>query len=133
MGYGAATRGLSHARLIATSRFHPRPGADRWSVIERSQPAMLRFGYRQSPHLLQRLSPGSIGNWFKDPAPRLPGMVEVRLDTEGRLIGFLGIPPQETPDDKPEEDPDWDPLFESRIWRSERPCRPAPPFRPSKV
>jgi serine/threonine-protein kinase len=87
------------------------PAPDRWSVIERVQPAMLRFTYRQSPRLLVRQAEGSLGAWFEDPAPTLPGMAEVQLDAGGRLIGFLGVPPQKIRPGALEREPDWGPFF----------------------
>jgi serine/threonine-protein kinase len=89
------------------------PAPERWSVIEKAQPAMLRFGYRRSPQLLVRHHAGTIGDWFEDPPPTLPGMVEVKLDAEGRLIEFLAVPPHEIRPDVIEGEPDWDPLFEA--------------------
>jgi serine/threonine-protein kinase len=87
------------------------PAPDRWSATERPQPAVLHFAYRQSPKLLVRDSAGSIGNWFRDPAPILPGMVEVRLDAEGRLVGFLAVPPRAVRPDVLAGEPDWEPLL----------------------
>jgi len=85
----------------------PAPG--RWDVLRNSQPAAVRFGYRQSPHLLTR---SGVGNWLGSPPPTYPGMVEVRLDTEGRLVSFSAVPPQkEDPGKAPAGEPDWAPLF----------------------
>jgi serine/threonine-protein kinase len=89
------------------------PVPDRWSVVEQVQPAMLRFAYRQSPRLLVRHASGEIGNWFDDPPPTLPGMVEVRLDAGGRLISFDAVPPQKIRPGVLEGEPDWLPLFEA--------------------
>jgi serine/threonine-protein kinase len=100
---------MDYYRHIADSE----PAPDRWSVIEQVQPAMLHFAYRQSPRLLVRQSDGSVGNWFNDPAPTLPGMVEVRLDAEGRLVRLHAVPPQQIGPGALEGDPDWDPLFEA--------------------
>ncbi|MDX1388485.1 MAG: serine/threonine-protein kinase, partial [Acidobacteriota bacterium] len=87
------------------------PSPERWTAIEKPQPAILHFGYRQSPQLLIRLSAGSLGNWFQEPPPTLPGMAEVRLDAEGRLIGFLAVPPERPGAETPFAGPDWSPLF----------------------
>jgi len=86
----------------------PTPG--RWDVLRDGQPSAVRFGYRQSPRLLAR--GGTIGGWLGDPPPTFPGMVEVRLDTEGRLVSFSAVPPRkEDAGERPAGEPDWDPLF----------------------
>ena len=86
----------------------PAPG--RWDVLRDGQPSAVRFGYRQSPHLLAR--GGTIGDWLGDPPPTFPGMVQVHLDTEGRLLSFSAVPPQkEDPSEAPAGEPDWAPLF----------------------
>jgi serine/threonine-protein kinase len=87
----------------------PAPG--RWDVLRDSQPSAVRFGYRQSPNLLARKT-GSIGDWLNDPPPTLPGMVQVGLDTEGRLLSFSAVPPRtEDASEPPAGDPDWAPLL----------------------
>jgi len=88
----------------------PAPG--RWDVLRNSQPSGVRFGYRQSPRLLERQSNGSIWDWLSDPPPTFPGMVEVRLDTQGRLLSFSAVPPQKVEaGEVPVVEPDWAPLF----------------------
>ncbi len=89
------------------------PTAGRWSVVEKLQPAMIHFAYRQSPQLLERSSAGSIGNWLDDPPRSAPGNIEVRLDPSGRLVGLLAIPPRRIAPGDLEGEPDWDPLFEA--------------------
>jgi len=87
----------------------PAPG--RWEVLRRSQPAAVHFAHRQSPVLLVRQM-GTIGDWLIDPPPTHPGMVEVRLDTGGRLVAFQAVPPQKMEaGDSPAAAPDWGPLF----------------------
>ncbi|MDX1389961.1 MAG: hypothetical protein R3344_12270, partial [Acidobacteriota bacterium] len=89
------------------------PSQARWDVIENVQPAMVRFAYRQSPQPLVRSSGGSIGAWFEDPPPTLPGMAEARLDAKGRLVGFLAVPPERPGPETPSPEPEWSPLFEA--------------------
>jgi serine/threonine-protein kinase len=94
--------------------------SERWEVLRNRQPAAVRFVYRQSPQLLVRFSAGSIyltgssnlaSTWLEDPPATLPGMVEIGLDMEGRLLSFSAIPPQrETPGESSAE-ADWGPLF----------------------
>jgi serine/threonine-protein kinase len=87
----------------------PAPG--RWDVLRNSQPAGVRFGYRQSPRLLVGHA-GPIGGWLGNPPPTFPGMVQVHLDTEGRLVSFSAVPPQkEEPSEAPAGEPVWAPLF----------------------
>ncbi len=88
----------------------PAPG--RWDVLRDGQPSAARFGYRQSPRLLVRQRRGSPTDWLSDPPPTLPGMVEVQLDTEGRLVSFSAVPPQRADaGEPPAGEPDWAPLF----------------------
>jgi serine/threonine-protein kinase len=81
-------------------------------AVSRSRPwpPLVRFRYRQSPRPLGRLHGGSIGDWFDDPPPTLPGMIEVTLDPEGRLIAFLAVPERRLPGGLGPE-PDWSPLL----------------------
>jgi len=88
----------------------PVPG--RWDVLRDGQPSAVRFGYRQSPRPLKRLMSGSIWNLLVDPPPTVPGMVEVRLDTQGRLLSFSAVPPRKADaGEAPAVEPDWAPLF----------------------
>lgn len=64
----------------------------RWQKLSSGQPAVLQFWYRQSPALLVPFSGFSF--YANDPPNIFPGMVEIRLDTRGRLIFFNGVPPQ---------------------------------------
>ena len=87
------------------------PTRERWSVLGNAQPAGVRFAYRQSPRLLVRRW-AKIGHWLDDPPPTLPGMVEVRLDLEGRLLSFSAVPPRRVDaGEVPAIEPDWAPLF----------------------
>jgi serine/threonine-protein kinase len=64
----------------------------RWDPLRASQPAAYRFYYRQSREYLERSNDGGIGNWFGDPPPTQPGMIEVGLDLQGRLLSFQAVP-----------------------------------------
>jgi len=79
-------------------------------AIVGSQPAGLRFRYRQSPAPIIKVHLGSIGDWFSDPPPLLPGMVDVSLDPRGRLIALQAVPEEPSPSATPSE-PDWSKLF----------------------
>jgi serine/threonine-protein kinase len=95
--------------------------ATRWDALAQSQPAALHFWYRQSPEpLVPHLSYSYVGTvdpgfiTWHNPAPVASGMVSVRLDTTGKLIEFLAIPPEWLPDgeaDVPPREPDWPALF----------------------
>jgi serine/threonine-protein kinase len=106
---------IAHLRSLEVA-----PG--RWDVLRKTQPAAVRFAYRQSPRLLVRFSAGSIGTassgrmgqtsyWLEDPPATFPGMVEVRLDTEGRLLSFSATPPQKEDVGEASVELNWEPLF----------------------
>jgi serine/threonine-protein kinase len=98
---------VSHLRDLG-----PAPG--RWDVLRNGQPSAVLFGYRQSPHLLVRQRRGYIGGWLADPPPTSPGMVEVRLDMQGRLLSLSAVPPQKADaGEAPAGEPNWDPLFQA--------------------
>ena len=94
-----------------------------WDEVLAGRPTTLQFWYRQSPDLLGptdyrdfMLTPGIVAE--DDPAMTLSGMVNVKLDTKGRLIYLQAMPPQkETAQEKEKENvvaasaPDWRALF----------------------
>ncbi|HEX8619540.1 MAG TPA: serine/threonine-protein kinase [Thermoanaerobaculia bacterium] len=64
----------------------------RWERLRSGVPAVLSFWYRQSPHPLV-----ARNAWFIDPVDppaTLSGMVQMRLDPQGRLTYFEAVPPQ---------------------------------------
>jgi serine/threonine-protein kinase len=67
---------------------------DRWDRLSQSQPAALRFRYRQSPQAIVKQSGGSIGSWMEDPAMTIAGEAMLELDPNGRLLSFLALPPE---------------------------------------
>ena len=60
-----------------------------------------------------RSTAGSIGDWLTDPAPVLPGMIEVSLDSGGRLRSFSAVPPERSNSKATAAQPDWRPLLEA--------------------
>jgi predicted Ser/Thr protein kinase len=91
----------------------PRPD---WNQVLSSQPPVLHFLYRQSPQLMvaadfhdMLLTPGVIG--MNDPATTLSGMINLKLDSRGRLLYFQAIPPEKDPRAAPTKAMDWTPLF----------------------
>lgn len=84
------------------------PSPDRWNKLATGQPAALYFWYRQSPGYLVAYSQGKVSP--DDPPLESPGMVNVCLDTTGRLIEFRAVPPKvENPGGS--SNPDWNMLF----------------------
>jgi len=87
-----------------------------WSEVLSGRAPVLLFWFRQSPKVLVpqdlwRISftPGIVT--FNDPPSTFSGMVNVRLDVNGRLLYFQAIPPQKEENPKPAITPDWQPLF----------------------
>jgi serine/threonine-protein kinase len=67
----------------------------RWNQLSTGQPAALYFWYRQSPrYLIPTDALNDPRATQEDPAANVSGMVNVSLDTLGRLIKFEAIPPQ---------------------------------------
>jgi len=81
----------------------------RWPLVRTNQPPAIRFWYRESPDYL--VTQQIRGVTRTDPPPFDPGMVEVLLDTEGRLIGFDARPPSRSKVDGQAPTPDWSRLF----------------------
>jgi serine/threonine-protein kinase len=61
-----------------------------WKVLKSPQPPLIRFWYRQSPDLLVPYGEQIVTSW--DPPKNIPGMVQLSLDTEGKLFYFEAIP-----------------------------------------
>ena len=95
-----------------------------WDQIARSRPSLLKFWYRQSAEPMlaqgmhdQALIPGEIKE--DDPALTMSGMIDVRLDPQGRLTYLEALPsekealPSGKNDDPPGQNspPDWRALF----------------------
>jgi len=66
----------------------------RWNQLSTGRPAALYFWYRQSPRYLAPVKQYGVRATPDDPPPIVSGMVNVSLDTLGRLIKFEAIPPQ---------------------------------------
>jgi serine/threonine-protein kinase len=85
---------------------------DRWDRLRDSQPAALRFRYRQSPQAIVKESGGSVGSWMEDPAMTLPGEAMLELDPKGRLRSFLVLPPERVESaSEATAEPDWLPIL----------------------
>jgi hypothetical protein len=90
----------------------PRPA---WDPVLAERPSLLDYWYRQSPRdmipdgLSGYLVPGVVT--FNDPPPTLSGMINLRLDPEGRLIYFQAMPPEVQEHPQPSQPVDWNKLF----------------------
>ena len=86
-------------------------GPAEWRKLIAGLPSPLLFAYRQSPAALVSERYSNFGRVnADDPAPNISGMVQLSLNTDGRLIAFDAVPPQfEKPAAFPA--PDWAPLF----------------------
>jgi serine/threonine-protein kinase len=72
------------------------PTASNWN-LSTGQPALIYFWYRQSPRYLAPLTPDNPRATLDDPPTIVSGMVNVSLDTLGRLIKFEAVPSQVDP------------------------------------
>ena len=85
---------------------------DRWDRLGDSQPAALRFRYRQSPQAIVKAGGGSIGDWMEDPAMTIAGEAMLELDPKGRLLSFLALPPERLElASEATAEPDWQPIL----------------------
>jgi Protein kinase domain len=91
----------------------PRPV---WSQVLSERPDVLGYWYRQSPRAMApngfwniSLTPGVLT--FDDPPPTLSGMINVYLDSEGRLTYFQAIPPEVDAHPPASQPVDWSALF----------------------
>ncbi len=87
-----------------------------WDEVLAGRPTMLQFWYRQSPDFLDPagyrdsfLIPGIVTQ--DDPPTTLSGMINLKLDANGRLIYLQVIPPQKDTTAPPTAPPDWHTLF----------------------
>jgi hypothetical protein len=91
----------------------PRPN---WPKILSQRPQVLVYGYRQSPVYLDpngfqgnSLTPGVVQ--FDDPPAIQSGMINLVVDSQGRLLSFQAIPKELEPNPPPASPVDWKALF----------------------
>jgi predicted Ser/Thr protein kinase len=91
----------------------PRPD---WDAVLAGRPSVLQFWYRQSPDDLvadgfrdELLNPGIVSQ--SDPPDTLSGMINLRLDPQGRLTYFQAIPAQKETESGQASAFDWNVLF----------------------
>jgi hypothetical protein len=82
-----------------------------WTDLRIGRPAALIFWYRTSPEALAPSSPASRVS-ARDPPATLPGMHQLFLDTEGRLVEFHSVPPAIALENSAADSP-WPALFEA--------------------
>ena len=86
-----------------------------WNKVLAQSPSILRFMFRQSPRymvpldLWGSLTPGIVT--ATDPPPTLSGMINVQLDTNGKLLYLQAMPPQMEEGGATASTVDWKPLF----------------------
>ena len=84
------------------------PSVTRWDKLRIGQPAALYFWYRQSPRPFD-VSTGRDVSEFT-PERNRPGMINLTLDTTGRLRSFFAVPPAKSSGVAPTTT-DWSKLF----------------------
>jgi serine/threonine-protein kinase len=82
-----------------------------WTDLRIGRPPALVFWYRTSPEELAPSSPAGRVD-ARDPPMTLPGMRQVFLDAEGRLVEFHAVTPAIAAEDAPPAAP-WPALFEA--------------------
>jgi eukaryotic-like serine/threonine-protein kinase len=82
----------------------------RWDRLSDPQPPAIFYWYRESP---RHLEPGNVAGRVgtDDPAPLVPGMLEVQLTAGGDLWRFSAVPPQIDEGGPSGAPVDWKPLF----------------------
>jgi hypothetical protein len=86
-----------------------------WNKTLAEQPPVLRFLYRQSPRYLipldlqRSLTPANVT--FTDPPMTQSGMINLKLDPQGKLMEFEALPPQVDDNAAPTKPVDWNPMF----------------------
>lgn len=101
---------VDYQRWVEDNDNHPD-----WNRILGEQPPVLSFWYRQSPRYMipleqeRLMTPGIVT--FSDPPTTQSGMVNLRLDTQGKLTYLQALPPQVEEDSTPAKPVDWNLLF----------------------
>jgi len=121
-GLGYSERPVDHAAQFYYNtdftdyvRSHDLPHPN-WQNVLADQPQVLLYAYRQSPAYLDpdgyqgsSKTPGVVQ--FYDPPAIQSGMLNVMLDSQGRLTYFQAIPKEVEPNPPTASPVDWKPLF----------------------
>jgi hypothetical protein len=81
------------------------PSPETWNKISTGQPLMVVFRQRQSPRYLKTVMELN-GDWSLAPQTE-SGMRTIWLDTRGRLVRFVAVPPEITDKANQQTQPDW--------------------------
>ncbi len=85
---------------------------NRWDRLKPGLPPTVAFWYRESPQYMQNTDfTWTPGAFPEQPPVRLSGMVQEFFAPDGRLMEFLGIPPQLDTSTGAAPAPNWAPLF----------------------
>jgi serine/threonine-protein kinase len=108
--------------------YHPSGKDWKRTLAEQAWPSPVSFWYRQSPQWMMPYAkdtrgPPAITRW--DPPYETPGMVTVKLDTQGKLLFLRGVPQRVQPA-TPGTASNWDLLFAEAGLDKAR-FAPAPP------
>ena len=108
--------------------YHPSGKDWKRTFAEQTWPSPVSFWYRQSPQWMTPYAkdtrgPPTVTRW--DPPYETPGIVTVKLDTQGKLLFLRAVPPRVQPA-TPETAPNWDLLFAEAGLDKTR-FAPAPP------
>jgi serine/threonine-protein kinase len=86
-------------------------GSARWDTLRSAPPGGVLFWYRESPQPLEKLMGAAVGTWLIDPPNSKPGMAQVGLDPDGRLVSLLVVPGEHASASPDAPQPDWEPLL----------------------
>ena len=99
-----------------------------WNGILAHPGSLFQYWYRQSPQPMLvsefGLLPGATGE--KEPPATLPGMINLRLDAEGRLLYFVAVPPEKEAAGQVNTPPNWTLFFDAAQLDMQK-FRPAEP------
>ena len=123
-GFTRDTRYIDH--LVSS-----KPSKTWWGLLARGDPGLIRFWYRESPrflvpHRLTELFPTEL-----DPPLAVPGMVQLQLNTEGRLRQLQAMPPLVDAGRESSTATRWEDLFAVAGLDAERFLPSEPKWRPS--
>jgi serine/threonine-protein kinase len=92
---------------------HPAETAARWNNPAAGQPPIVHFWYRESPRALQATRQYNVVVHYDDPPPEVSGMIRLQTDSDGKLIRFEAVPPQQERPAPPAALFDWNRLFQA--------------------